>query len=126
MANLFITRFPEKEIINRIIKDSFIMYFVYLEPDPQHVWDMNPASNFDAGNVRFRCWKCTMSVLTVSFDMPIFVLDLEQSSSSIYRQVLHCFTSMNCLQSKPNDICQSLKKLKPQNRLIQMYLQRYN
>lgn len=41
-------------------------------------------------------------------------------------QVLHCFTSMNCLQSKPNDICQSLKKLKPQNRLIQMYLQRYN
>ena len=36
-------------------KQGIIIYFVYLEPDPQHVWDMNLASNFDAGNVQFRC-----------------------------------------------------------------------
>ena len=33
-------------------KQGIIIYFVYLEPDPQHVWDMNPASNFDAGNAQ--------------------------------------------------------------------------
>ena len=29
--------------------------FMYLEPDPQHVGDMNLACNFDAGNVLFWC-----------------------------------------------------------------------
>ena len=29
--------------------------FMYLEPDPRHVWDMNLASNLDAWNVQLRC-----------------------------------------------------------------------
>ena len=30
-----------------------LMYFVYLELDLKHVWDMNLASDFDAGNANF-------------------------------------------------------------------------
>ena len=33
---------------------------------------MNLASNFDAGNVQFRCWKCTISVQYI-FVIEIFV-----------------------------------------------------
>ena len=28
-------------------------HFVYLEPDLKYLWVMNPASNFDVGNVQF-------------------------------------------------------------------------
>ena len=40
-------------------------HFVYLEPDLKYLWVMNPASNFDVGNVQFWCWKW-ISVLTMN------------------------------------------------------------
>ena len=41
-------------------------------------------------------------------------------------QILHCLTSTKCVQgNKITYICQSLKKLKTQNKMLQMYLQRY-
>ena len=50
--------------------------FVYLEPDPQHLCDMNPAS-LEMHN--YWCYNEFQCLQWMSFDTPIFVLDLEQS-----------------------------------------------
>ena len=42
----------ENFILAFVIFNDHIIVFPYLEPDLQHVWDMNPASNFDAGNAQ--------------------------------------------------------------------------
>ena len=49
--------YDNKQILNSvecITKNNLdVHYFVYLELDLKHVWDMNLASDFDAGNANF-------------------------------------------------------------------------
>ena len=53
---------------------SSVINFVYLEPDPQHLCDMNPAS-LEMHN--YWCYNEFQCLQWMSFDTPIFVLDLE-------------------------------------------------